>query len=106
MIPPHATVSGDCRVTPFYTLDAVKTSINGYVAEINDNPELLPTRGPFSKYVLPQENRRGSLELTWLAGSSEGIACKLDSEGAAALNRATAAVSPSASVSDAMRRSN
>ena len=30
-----------------------------YVDEINENIEKLDTRGPVSKYVLPEENLRG-----------------------------------------------
>lgn len=92
-IPPHATVSGDCRVTPFYSTTAVMKSVEAYVAEINADPSLLPTRGEFSKYILPNEGRRGSLELTWLGAGADGIACDLASKGAKALNSATAAVS-------------
>lgn len=88
-IPPHATVSGDCRVTPFYGIDAVKKSVEGYVAEINADPTILPSRGPFSKYVLPDEDRKGSLDLTWMGAGADGIACNLTSEGAKALNDAT-----------------
>ncbi|CAN0024982.1 unnamed protein product [Ascophyllum nodosum] len=88
-IPPHASVSGDCRVTPFYTVAAVRKSIEGYVAEINNDPSILPSRGPFSKYVLPDENRQGTIELTWLTEGEDGIACNLVSEGAAALNAST-----------------
>lgn len=91
-IPPHATISGDCRVTPFYSVAAVMKSIEGYVAEINANPTILPSRGPFSKYVLPAEDRKGSLELSWMGKGEDGIACNLESEGALALNSATATV--------------
>lgn len=91
-IPPHARVSGDCRVTPFYGIAAVVKSIEGYVTEINADPTILPSRGAFSKYVLPAEDRKGTLELTWMTGAADGIACNLTSEGALALNSATAKV--------------
>eukprot|EP00904_Undaria_pinnatifida_P004372 jgi/Undpi1/13936/HiC_scaffold_9.g03587.m1 len=91
-IPPHATVSGDCRVTPFYGVDNVQKSIEGYVAEINADPSILPSHGPFSKYVLPAEDRKGTIELTWPTKGEDGIACNLSSEGADALNTATAKV--------------
>ncbi|CAN0193753.1 unnamed protein product [Ectocarpus sp. 6 AP-2014] len=91
-IPPHATVSGDCRVTPFYGVDKVQESIEKYVAEINADPSILPSRGAFSKYVLPAEGRQGTIELTWVTKGEDGIACNLESEGAAALNGATATV--------------
>lgn len=92
-IPPHATVSGDCRVTPFYSVVSVRESIEAYVAEINADPSILPSRGPFSKYVLPSEGRQGAIELTWLTPGEDGIACNLSSEGAEALNGATEEVS-------------
>lgn len=88
-IPPHASVSGDCRVTPFYGVDAVQKSIEGYVAEINADPSILPSHGPFSKYVLPAEGRQGTIELSWPTKGEDGIACNLSSEGAEALNSAT-----------------
>ncbi|CAM9629859.1 unnamed protein product [Ectocarpus sp. 13 AM-2016] len=91
-IPPHATVSGDCRVTPFYGVDKVQESIEKYVAEINADPSILPSRGAFSKYVLPAEGRQGTIELTWVTKGEDGIACNLESEGADALNAATATV--------------
>ncbi|CAM9261978.1 unnamed protein product [Choristocarpus tenellus] len=91
-IPPHATISGDCRVTPFYGVSMVQEKIEGYVAEINENPSILPSRGAFSKYELPDEGRKGRLELTWITEAEDGIACNLVSEGAKALNDATAQV--------------
>lgn len=93
-IPPHASVSGDCRITPFYGVAAVAKSIEGYVAEINADPSILPSHGPFSKYVLPGEDRKGTLELKWLTEGEDGIACNLSSEGSKALNSATEKVSP------------
>lgn len=71
---------------------AVMKSIEGYVKEINDDPSILPSRGAFSKYVLPAEDRKGVLELSWMGEGNDGIACNLDSEGALALNFGTAAV--------------
>ncbi|CAM9110058.1 unnamed protein product [Discosporangium mesarthrocarpum] len=91
-IPPHATISGDCRVTPFYGVVEVRKKIESYVADINAKPTQLPSRGPFSKYELPEEGRKGSLELTWLTDAEDGIACNLSSQGALALNEATAEV--------------
>jgi hypothetical protein len=37
----------------------VVKKLQEYVEDINDNLEKLPTRGPVSKYVLPDENLRG-----------------------------------------------
>ncbi|KAJ6705974.1 ACETYLORNITHINE DEACETYLASE [Salix purpurea] len=58
-IPAECTISGDVRLTPFYSvIDAMK-KLQEYVDEINENIEKLDTRGPVSKYVLPEENLRG-----------------------------------------------
>lgn len=84
-------------MTPFYDIKAVIKSVEGYVSEINADPSILPSRGPFSKYVLPAEGRKGNLELKWMAGGENGIACNLTSEGAQALNAATEKVSQSSS---------
>lgn len=37
----------------------VKKKLQEYVDDINENIEKLDTRGPVSKYVLPDENLRG-----------------------------------------------
>lgn len=50
-IPPHATVSGDCRITPFYKVEDVRSAIESYVADINQNLGQLATRGPCSRLV-------------------------------------------------------
>lgn len=70
-------------------MEKVQESIERYVAEINADPSILPSRGPFSKYVLPEEDRKGTIELTWVTKGEDGIACNLESEGADALNAAT-----------------
>lgn len=66
----------------------VQESVERYVAEINADPSVLPSRGAFSKYVL-EEGRQGTIELTWVTKGEDGIACNLESEGADALNAAT-----------------
>ena len=81
---------GRCRVPS--RAHQVQESIERYVAEINADPSILQSRGDFSKYVLEGEDRKGTLELTWVTKGEDGIACNLESEGADALNEATAAV--------------
>ncbi|CAN0104961.1 unnamed protein product, partial [Phaeothamnion confervicola] len=90
-IPQHATVSGDCRVTPFYDVAAVRAAMEGYVADMNTSAGLaaLPTRGSFSRYELPDEGVKGKLELTWVFDGENGIACDLGSAGHSALLAAT-----------------
>ncbi|KAJ9526241.1 hypothetical protein QJQ45_009706 [Haematococcus lacustris] len=103
-IPGQASVSGDCRLTPFYDLDkvtaaegpggpmgpsywpyVVMAALQRYVEELNADLSVLPTRGPVSKYSLPAEGLTGRLELTFYDAQSQGIACNLDSPGYHAL---------------------
>lgn len=86
--PAHATVSGDIRLTPFYEMQAVKTAVEGYVADLNNNLDSIPTRGDVSKYELP-DGRKGVFELIWVSEGENGIACNLDSPGHEALAEAT-----------------
>ncbi|CAN8274744.1 unnamed protein product [Cochlearia groenlandica] len=109
----ECTVSGDVRLTPFYDVDEVMKKLQEYVDDINSNIEKLATRGPVSKYVLPDENLRGRfgfflLTLYILAfrilksllivscrltlsfdEASAGVACNLDSRGFHVLCKAT-----------------
>ncbi|KUF97901.1 Avr3b-L2 [Phytophthora nicotianae] len=69
--PPWAKVAGDmiAKMTAFVDdLNANITSLEG-------------NRGPVSKYTLPDENRKGKLELVFDKSYYEGIACSLDSTG-------------------------
>jgi len=94
-LPPVTTIEGDIRCTPFYDIKDVMTSIEGWVADINSDPTIIDisgSHGPHSKYVLPDEDRKGVVELKWLGDGENGIACKLDSPGNAALFNATADV--------------
>ncbi|KAL9422703.1 hypothetical protein AB3S75_034895 [Citrus x aurantiifolia] len=87
-IPGECTVSGDVRLTPFYNVTDVMKKLQEYVDDINENIEKLDTRGPVSKYVLPDENIRGSLTLTF-DEATNGVACNLDSRGFHVLCKAT-----------------
>jgi len=81
-IPPDATISGDIRLTPFYPVDDVKACIEAEVAAINADVESLPTKGDYSKFVIPDGKGgtlRGSLELEWGEHLLTGIACDLSS---------------------------
>eukprot|EP00591_Stephanopyxis_turris_P001408 CAMPEP_0195507758 /NCGR_PEP_ID=MMETSP0794_2-20130614/1148_1 /TAXON_ID=515487 /ORGANISM="Stephanopyxis turris, Strain CCMP 815" /LENGTH=351 /DNA_ID=CAMNT_0040634545 /DNA_START=102 /DNA_END=1154 /DNA_ORIENTATION=+ len=67
-IPPWTTISGDIRLIPFYDVGHVVEVVNGYVREINDNIETVPTRGTCSKYVLEGGDvdvKRGTVEIEW-----------------------------------------
>ncbi|GLT91209.1 hypothetical protein SLE2022_091090 [Rubroshorea leprosula] len=87
-IPAECTISGDVRLTPFYDVKDVMQKLQQYVNDINENIEKLDTRGPVSKYVLPDENIRGSLTITFDETMS-GVACNLDSRGFHVLCEAT-----------------
>ncbi|GBG26138.1 Acetylornithine deacetylase [Hondaea fermentalgiana] len=85
-IPPTATFSGDIRLTPFYDCAEVIESMNTWVKELNETRfAALGTRGPVSKYELPDEDLIGKLELEWAHDGEEilmeGIACNIDSPG-------------------------
>ncbi|KAL0738092.1 hypothetical protein Bca4012_014302 [Brassica carinata] len=87
-IPGDCTVSGDVRLTPFYDVKEVMKKLQEYVDDINTNIEKLATRGPVSKYVLPEENLRGRLTFSFDEASA-GVACNLDSRGFHVLCKAT-----------------
>lgn len=99
-LPPWTTISGDIRLTPFYDPVEVMRKINGYVDELNQNMETIPTRGPCSKYTLEGDDidiKRGTLEMTWADDETtvrqmEGIACDLNSAGLQAIKDATTEV--------------
>ena len=86
-IPPHVTISGDIRLTPFYDVKKVMAAVDGYVKDLNENIEKLPKHGPCSKYTLPGEGRRGKVDIEWASGDNpmRGIACDIDSPGFFAL---------------------
>ncbi|XP_027097556.2 acetylornithine deacetylase-like [Coffea arabica] len=87
-IPAECTVSGDVRLTPFYSVSDVLKKLQEYVEDINENIEKLDTRGPVSKYVLPDENLRGRITLSFNEANS-GVACNLESPGFHVLCKAT-----------------
>ncbi|KAL0553035.1 hypothetical protein IC582_006920 [Cucumis melo] len=87
-IPGECTISGDVRLTPFYAVKDVMKKLQGYVDYINANIEKLDTRGPVSKYVLPNEGIRGRIDITFGEPMS-GVACDLNSRGYKVLHNAT-----------------
>ena len=89
-LPPWVEISGDIRLTPFYEMRQMRSTVEGFVADMNANISSLRKFGPCSKYEIP--DCKGKLELTWGAGGMEGIACSLDSDGHRAIVAATEAV--------------
>ncbi|CAI7805916.1 unnamed protein product [Closterium sp. NIES-54] len=76
-------------ITPFYDVDEVAAKLREYVADINANLNTLSGPGPCSKFVLPEENLQGRLELEIAEAPMKGVACNLDSPGYHALVTAT-----------------
>ncbi|XP_049415753.1 acetylornithine deacetylase-like [Solanum stenotomum] len=87
-IPGECTVSGDVRLTPFYNVSDAMKKLQEYVDDLNANIEKLDGRGPVSKYVLPDENLRGRIAISFDEASS-GVACDLNSRGFHVLCKAT-----------------
>ncbi|KAK4364619.1 hypothetical protein RND71_015977 [Anisodus tanguticus] len=87
-IPGECTVSGDVRLTPFYNVTDAMKKLQEYVDDLNANIEELDCRGPVSKYVLPDENLRGRITISFDEASS-GVACDLNSRGFHVLCKAT-----------------
>lgn len=49
-IPPWSVIEGDIRLTPFYTVEAAKAAVEGYIADINANiTTFAEARGGYSK---------------------------------------------------------
>ncbi|XP_077235294.1 peptidase M20/M25/M40 family protein [Tasmannia lanceolata] len=88
-IPAECTVSGDVRLTPFYDTADVAKKLQEYVDDINANIEKLDVRGPVSKYVLPDENLKGRITISFDESMTSGVACNLDSRGFHVLCKAT-----------------
>lgn len=87
-IPSECTISGDVRLTPFYNVSDVIKRLQDYVDDLNQNIEKLDCRGPVSKYVLPEEDLRGRITISFNEASS-GVACNLESRGFKVLCKAT-----------------
>ena len=91
-LPPEASIQGDIRLTPFYDVADVKVSMERYISQINADPTQLSVfgkHGSHSAYVLPAEDKKGVIELSWVGEPENGIACNIDSAGAKAISKAT-----------------
>ncbi|KAL0409337.1 UNVERIFIED_CONTAM: Acetylornithine deacetylase [Sesamum radiatum] len=87
-IPAECTVCGDVRLVFISGVTDVMKKLQEYVEDLNANIEKLDVRGPVSKYVLPDENLRGRLTISFDEAMS-GVACNLDSRGFHVLCKAT-----------------
>ncbi|OQR90163.1 hypothetical protein THRCLA_09420 [Thraustotheca clavata] len=88
-IPPWCKISGDVRLSPFYDMQELRSKLQCYVDDLNNDIASLACRGPHSKYTLPEENWNGKLELTMSDHYIEGIACSLESIGFQSFSDAT-----------------
>ncbi|KAF2073909.1 hypothetical protein CYY_004797 [Polysphondylium violaceum] len=88
-IPGEATIQGDIRLTPFYDMAKCREAIEGFVKDINEHITDLRSRGPFSKYSVPEEGVVGHVKITWNSLGDSGLACDIDSNGYKALGQAT-----------------
>ncbi|KMZ75955.1 Acetylornithine deacetylase or succinyl-diaminopimelate desuccinylase [Zostera marina] len=88
-IPGECVIAGDIRLSPFYIPMNVVKKIKEYVDDINDNIEKLEMRGPVSKYILPDENLRGKIVMSFDEDMTSGVACDLKSRGFHVLCKAT-----------------
>ncbi|PKA60079.1 IAA-amino acid hydrolase ILR1-like 1 [Apostasia shenzhenica] len=82
-IPAECTISGD--VSPV----VVTKKLQEYVEDINANIEKLAVRGPVSKYILPDEDLRGRLTISFDEAPMSGVACDINSRGFHVLCKAT-----------------
>eukprot|EP00009_Paramoeba_aestuarina_P004670 CAMPEP_0201520882 /NCGR_PEP_ID=MMETSP0161_2-20130828/13065_1 /ASSEMBLY_ACC=CAM_ASM_000251 /TAXON_ID=180227 /ORGANISM="Neoparamoeba aestuarina, Strain SoJaBio B1-5/56/2" /LENGTH=436 /DNA_ID=CAMNT_0047919395 /DNA_START=59 /DNA_END=1369 /DNA_ORIENTATION=+ len=87
-IPPHVTISGDIRLTPFYEVDDAIAAVKKYVDELNADLGSIPTRGP-SKYSIDDGATIGKIEVIFEDQPYPGIACNIDSNGFNDLKAAT-----------------
>ncbi|XP_057978542.1 acetylornithine deacetylase isoform X2 [Malania oleifera] len=87
-IPAECTISGDVRLLLVKHVKDVMKKLQDHVDDINENIEKLDSWGPVSKYILPDENMRGRLTISFDEANS-GVACNLDSRGFHVLCKAT-----------------
>lgn len=92
-IPASAVVEGDLRLTPFYEMsDAIGGAV-AFVAELDRRIELGDPPPAFPR-TRTAGGERGRVKLTPLGNGIEGVACRLDSPGLAALTQAIADARP------------
>jgi acetylornithine deacetylase len=88
IIPVEATMQGDIRLTPFYSLSDAKGAIERYVREFNEKIHTVSEYSPAFKNALP-DGARARVELTWVGDCYHGFAADLKSFGFQAIDQAT-----------------
>lgn len=96
-IPREALFKGDLRFLPFYTVDEVKSAVEGYVAELNQDVirrHGLPHSGGIDRFMIANPKKtdqaakpllQGLIEWTWSPIFMQGVACDMESVGYRAL---------------------
>lgn len=92
-IPGSAVVEGDIRLTPFYEMSDAIQGAAAFVAEIDRRIELGDPPPAFPR-TRTEGGERGRVKLSPIGNSIEGVACRLDSPGLAALTQAIASARP------------
>lgn len=87
-VPAHCMISGDVRLTPFHDQLELMAKIRSYVDDLQNNLAGIKTRGPCSKYELPEENLSAKIAVTFDDGY-RGVACDRESIGHKAIVEAT-----------------
>lgn len=93
-IPLTCTIEGDARLTPFTAHDKVMAAVEGYVADINADPNSVLETWGYEKYTVEDEKVQGKIAFTWKVEGDPllGVAVNKTSAGYAALEGAIAAV--------------
>jgi len=87
MIPAQARIKGDIRLTPFYDLDAAVAGAKAFVEQVEAQLQSVEPGGRWAKYRTAA-GQSGSVRLYPPAHHMAGVACRLDSPGLLALERA------------------
>lgn len=81
-IPGLCAVKGDIRLTPAFKFEEVKPYLEKLIADI-DVSQFTPAG--YSRFHLPQEDLKGTIELKWLEEPYHPFSCNMDSIGYKAL---------------------
>lgn len=91
----EATIEGDIRLTPFYSMEEVMSKVLGYVEDLNNsiNSLVLPDRTRGSSHYDLSANETagrpvGKLRMEWIGEPMVGVACDKESRGYKALRDA------------------
>ncbi|ABF85949.1 peptidase homolog, M20 family [Myxococcus xanthus DK 1622] len=86
-VPADVVLRGDIRLTPFYDLAEVQKTVTDFMAELDARLERDDAPAHFPR-TRTAGGKRGELAFRFQGEGTEGIACRLDSEGLRALKEA------------------